>query len=228
MIKTVWFDLDDTLLDFRAAESTALRKAFQTLNIPCGDAVLQRYRTLNEQQWRLLEQGKLTMPQVLVRRFELLFEELGICRNTEETCEAYERCLAEGHSFIPGAPEVLEQLAFRYDLYLATNGTAQVQRSRLNSAGIRHWFQEIFISEEVGADKPSSAFFTRCFAAVSGFDPASAIMVGDSLTSDIRGGQNAGIHTCWFNFRRRPARPDILPDHTVYDLRELPALLERL
>ena len=124
--------------------------------------------------------------------------------------------------------ELLEALAPRYSLYLATNGAAAVQRRRLADAGILPYFQNIFISEEVGFHKPSPAFFHACFAAIPGFDPASALMVGDSLTSDIRGGRDAGLRTCWLDRLGRSRRPDLLPDYTVTALNQLPALLETL
>ncbi|MDY5805604.1 MAG: HAD-IA family hydrolase, partial [Oscillospiraceae bacterium] len=135
---------------------------------------------------------------------------------------------SQGHWFMDGAPELLEAIAPKYDLYLASNGASKVQHPRLDAAGIRKYFKGLFISEEMGADKPSKAFFDLCFAAIPDFDPATAVMVGDSLTSDIRGGRNAGIRTCWFNPRRQPPHPDIPADHTFYALSELPALLERL
>ena len=161
-------------------------------------------------------------------RFEILFRELGLVRDPAETCRRYEGHLAEGHIFLPGAPELLAALAPRYKLHLASNGASAVQRQRLESAGILPYFQNVFISEEMGADKPKPEFFHRCFAAIPGFDPAKALMVGDSLTSDIRGGRNAGIRTCWFNPKDKPVRPDIRPDYTVRALEELPPLLETL
>lgn len=228
MIRTILFDLDDTLLDFRRAEAESLKRTLPAFGVEPAPAVLERYHEINAAQWRLLEEGKLTQPQVLLRRYELLFEEQGIVCSPAEVCEAYERNLACGHWFIPGAEALLQALTPRYDLYLATNGTAAVQHSRLDSAGIRPYFKGIFISEEMGADKPSPEYFRRCFAAIPGFDPAAALMVGDSLTSDIRGGKAAGIRTCWFNPKGKPPRLDILPDHTIGALSELPALLETL
>ena len=228
MLKTIFFDLDDTLLDFTRAEREALSRAFRCFDIDPTPAVLDRYHVLNREQWELLEEGVLTREQVLTRRFDLLFEELGVCRSSRKVCDCYESFLAEGHWFVPGAPELLAELAPRYDLYLASNGAAAVQWSRLNSAGIGPYFKNIFISEELGADKPSPAFFAAAFAAIPDFDPASALMVGDSLTSDIRGGRNAGIRTCWFNQQGKPARPDITPDHTIRTLAELPDLLHTL
>lgn len=229
MVKTVFFDLDDTLLDFRRAEAESLRQTLPVFGIDPAPAVLDRYHEINIAQWQLLEQGKLTREQVLLRRYELLFAELG-AEHTDPAavCARYEENLAFGHWFIPGAEELLETLAPRYDLYLATNGTAAVQRSRLRLTGLTRYFKGIFISEEMGADKPSAEYFRRCFAAIPDFDPASAVMVGDSLTSDIRGGQNAGIRTCWFNPAGKPPRPDIRPDCIIQTLEELPALLETL
>ena len=228
MLKTIFFDLDDTLLDFSRAEAEALGRALRTFDIDPASAVLDRYHVINREQWELLEEGVLTRDQVLTRRFDLLFEELGVCRSSREVCDCYEGLLAEGHWFVPGAQELLAELAPRYGLYLASNGAAAVQRARLKSAGISPYFKNIFISEELGADKPSPAFFVAAFAAIPDFDPASALMVGDSLTSDIRGGRNAGIRTCWFNPQRKPARPDITPDDMITDLGQLPALLDTL
>lgn len=228
MVKTVFLDLDDTLLDFTRAEAVALRRALEEMNAPADDAVLARYHTINAAQWALLEEKKLTRDQVLVGRFDILFEELGLRRCARETCERYEKYLAEGHWFIPGAEALLEELFPRYELYLASNGTAAVQSRRLESAGIARYFRGIFVSEEMGADKPSPAFFERCFAAIPGFSKETALIVGDSLTSDIRGGINAGLRTCWFNPQGKPARPDILPDCEIRALAQLPPLLQTL
>ena len=196
MIEHIFLDLDDTLLDFTQAEAIALTKALTEMNAPAHQAVLDRYHVINQRQWELLEEGVLTRAEVLVSRFEILFRELGVVRDPAETCARYEGHLAEGHIFLPGAPELLETLAPRYQLHLASNGAAFVQRQRLESAGILPYFQNIFISEEMGADKPKPEFFHLCFAAIPDFDPEKALMVGDSLTSDIRGGRNAGIRTC--------------------------------
>ena len=228
MLEHIFLDLDDTLLDFTQAEAIALTKTLTEMDAPAQQAVLDRYHVINQRQWELLEEGVLTRAEVLVSRFEILFRELGLARDPEETCRRYEGHLAEGHIFLPGAPELLAALAPRYKLHLASNGAAAVQRQRLESAGILPYFQNVFISEEMGADKPRPEFFLQCFAAIPDFDPAKALMVGDSLTSDIRGGRNAGIHTCWFNPKEKPARPDLRPDHTIHALSELPLLLETL
>ena len=228
MLTHIFFDLDNTLLDFDRGEAHALSRAFRQFGIDPTPAVLARYHDINLRQWELLEEGKLTKDQVLTRRFDLLFAELGVSCDSQAVSDLYESFLAEEHDFIPGALELLEALSPRYSLHLATNGASAVQRRRLADAGILTYFQNIFISEEVGFHKPSHAFFLACFAAIPGFDHTSALMVGDSLTSDIRGGRNAGLRTCWFDHLGRPYRPDILPDYTVAALDQLPALLDTL
>ena len=218
----------DTILDFHRAERQGLSQTLRHFHVDPTDAVLDRYHVLNRRQWELLEEGKLTRPQVLVRRFQLLFDELGIRAAPQEVCQLYEEQLAQGHFFVPGAQELLEALHTRYELYLATNGTPEVQNSRIESAGIARYFQNIFISEQMGAYKPSPAFFHACFAAIPDFDAAEAMMVGDSLTSDIRGARNVGLRSCWYNPQYLPPRPDIPADYTIGALPELPPLLERL
>lgn len=228
VIKTVLFDLDDTLLDFHKAEAIALRKTLIALELEPSEATIARYSEINAAQWRLLEEGKLTREQVLTRRFSILFDELGVERSSAQAKKIYEHLLGIGHYFIPGAPEVLAALAPKYDLYLVSNGTATVQESRLESAGIEPYFKNIFISQAIGFDKPQKEFFDRCFAQIPNFVREEAIIVGDSLTSDMRGGCNAGIRTCWFNPHRKPRCAEIPVDYEIAALVELPALLEQI
>ncbi len=227
-MKFLFFDLDDTLLDFHKAEAWALRQALRHSGIEPNDAIVARYSAINQSQWELLEEQKLTREQVLIRRFQLLFQELGVDASCEETQHCYENMLAKGHDFMPGAPELLETLNGKYPLYLVSNGTAMVQDCRLRDSGIEKYFQGIFISERVGVDKPQKAFFDRSFATIPNFDPSQAMMIGDSLTSDIRGGNNAGIFTCWYNPKHKPRRADIHVDYEIAELMELPKLLETL
>ena len=224
-IRAIFLDLDDTILDFSRAEASALRRVLTEEGIPAGDAVLARYHDINAAQWILLEEGKITRPQVLTRRFSILFDELGVAGDPETVCKRYEEYLAGEIWFVPGAEALLEALAPRYDLYIASNGTAAVQHRRLAAAGIGKYIQKVFISQEMGADKPSPAFFDACFAVSPGLSRQEALMVGDSLTSDIRGGRNAGMAACWFNPQKKPGRRDILPDFEIHSLEELPRLL---
>ena len=225
MIHTVFLDLDETLLDFRRGERAALAAALTQLGIPPAPETLERYSTINAQQWQLLERGLLTREEILVRRFDLLFGELGVERSSAEARDLYEGLLRQQHDFLPGGRELLETLAPHYDLYIASNGTAAVQDQRIADAGIAAYCRDIFISQRLGAVKPQKEFFDACFARIPGFCPEEAIIIGDSLTSDIQGGLNAGLHTCWFNPHRRTAPPDIRPEYQVQALEEIPALL---
>lgn len=229
LIRTVFLDLDNTLLDFDRAEAAALGKALEEVGVPASAAVLARYHEINAQHWRMLEEGILTREQVLTRRFAVLFEEMGADGSAQETCDRYEGLLAhEPPRLLPGARKLLETLAPRYRLYLASNGTSMVQRTRLRRAGLEQYFQGIFLSEEIGVDKPGRAFFQACFDAIPDFSRQTALMVGDSLTSDIRGGQNAGIRTCWYHPGPGTAPPGWEPDYEIAALLELPPLLEQL
>ncbi len=229
MIKYVFMDIDDTLLDFGRAEAAAIKKTFERLGVPATLEVIARYSRINDEHWARLERRELTREQVLVQRFDTLFAELGIKNVPSELAQAsYEYLLGIGHYFVDGAPELLEALKGKYEMYIVSNGTASVQDSRLESAGIAPYFKGIFISERLGADKPSREFFDRAFSQIEGFERDKAVIVGDRLSSDILGGINAGIMTCWFNPGRLPARADIVPDCEIHALSELPELLEKL
>ena len=225
MYRTIFLDLDDTLLDFGAAERVAIAKAFRDLGLEPTPALLGRYSELNQAQWEAFERGEITRDTVLVRRFALLFAELGLFIDPQHAEDVYRGYLGVGHYFVEGAEEVLSYLAPKYDLYLASNGVAATQYSRLESAGIGHYFKDIFISEVTGSHKPDRAYFDYCFAHIPGFDPSEALMVGDSLTSDILGGFNAGIRTCWFNPGCKPLQGPVTPDHEIHALRELKDIL---
>ncbi len=229
MIKYVFLDIDDTLLDFGKAEAAAIKKTFERIGVPATPEVIARYSRINDEHWARLERRELTREQVLVQRFDALFEELDIKNVPSEMAQAsYEYLLGIGHYFVDGAPELLEALDGKYELYIVSNGTASVQDSRIESAGIARYFKGIFISERLGADKPSREFFERVFSRIEGFERDKAIIVGDRLSSDILGGINAGIKTCWFNPKALPQSGDIVPDHEIHALSELPELLKNL
>ncbi len=225
MYKFIFLDLDDTLLDFHKAESIAVSRALRESGVEPTQAVVQRYSQVNKLHWQRLERGELTRQEVLVQRFSYLFRELGLDADAESCQERYEEYLCIGHYFIDGALELLDYLHPKYRLYLASNGTARVQDARLESSGIGHYFSDIFISQRMGADKPSLDFFSRAFARIPDFDPAQAMIIGDSLTSDIRGGNNAGISTCWFNPKGTAPSVDVRIDHEIHSLSQLQDIL---
>lgn len=225
MTEFVFLDLDDTILDFHAAERIALAKTLSHFGVAPTAAVVERYHIINRQHWERLERGELTRAQVQEGRFRVLFAELGREADPVAITRNYEKNLGIGHYFLPGAQEAVQALSRHHRLFLASNGTASVQHSRLTSAGLYPYFEKVFISQEIGYNKPSKEFFQACFAQIPHFRRESAIMVGDSLTSDILGGVNAGIKTCWCNPEHLPGRADIRPDYEIASLSQLEAIL---
>ena len=195
----------------------------------CTDEMLAEYSKINRKYWQKLERGEITREEVLVNRFGMLFEELGIPVDKTAVARNYERLLGIGHYYLPGAEETVKQVLFgKYRLFLASNGTASVQKGRLTSADLYPYFEQAFVSQEIGFNKPAKAYFDACFARIPGFDKEKCLMVGDSLSSDILGGINAGIKTCWVNPAGKAAPEHIKPDYEIKSLAELPALLEAL
>ena len=228
MYEILFLDLDDTILDFHKAERIAIGKTIRDFGVEPTEELLHRYHVINKWHWEQLELGKLTRAEVLENRFGVLFEELGLEVDKTACARAYEKNLSIGHYFLPGAEEAVDALSKKYRLFLASNGTASVQKGRMTSANLYRFFEKVFVSQEIGYNKPSKAYFDACFAQIPGFDPQKAIIVGDSLTSDILGGINAGIATCWVNPNHLPGRPDIKPDYEIEALHQLPGLLEAL
>ena len=228
MMEFLFLDLDDTILDFHKAERIALSKTLRDFGLEPTDAVLTRYHIINRRHWEALERGEMTRDQVQEGRFRVLFAELGRAVDAVAVTRAYESNLGIGHYFLPGAREAVERLHEKYRLFLASNGTASVQHSRLTSAGLYPYFEKVFVSQEIGFNKPSREYFDTCFAQIPAFDPEKAIMVGDSLTSDILGGIRAGIKTCWVNPGHLEARADIPADYEIEALSQLESLLQTL
>ena len=228
MIDTLLLDLDDTILDFKRAERIALEKTLLAVGIQPTEAVCTLYSRINQEHWEMLERGELTRQQVLVGRYRVLLERLDIPGDVQNCARIYERNLGQGHYFLPGAYEAVESLSKHYRLYLVSNGTATVQHSRLESAGIGGFFRNIFISQDIGINKPDKGFFDACFAEIENFDPKRTMIVGDSLTSDILGGKNAGICTCWVNPEHKECKPQLQPDYQIESITQLKALLETL
>lgn len=227
MFEILFLDLDDTILDFKKAEYIAIGRTFEAMGLQPTEQIRHRYHEINQAHWKMLEKGELTRDQVLVQRFERLFEEFGIEVDGVKVARTYEKYLGQGHWFLPGAEEAVVELSKKYRLFLASNGTASVQKGRMTSANLYRWFEQVFVSQEIGFNKPSKAYFEGCFSRISNFDREKCLMVGDSLSSDILGGINAGIKTCWVN----PSHGDsgeIQPDYEIEALAQLPELLETL
>lgn len=228
MIKNVFLDVDDTILDFHAAERVALTKTLKHFGYDHGEDILNAYSEINLKYWEKLERGEITRDEVMTGRFNETFRKFGYPENGYEAQLLYENLLCIGHWFMPGAVELLDTLKGRYDLYLVSNGSSVIQSSRLKSAGIIPYFRGIFVSEEIGAEKPSKEFFNRAVKGIEGYRAEESVIIGDSLTSDIMGGINAGMKTIWYNFNGKSLRNGIVPDYTVERLDEIPNLIETI
>jgi 2-haloacid dehalogenase len=228
MIRNVLFDLDDTLFDFHKAEKIALTKTLVHFGIDPTEETLALYSTINAAHWKRLELGEISREEVKVGRYRELFETIGVECDPVKATAYYESMLAIGHYFMPGAPELLEELYRKYRLYIVSNGTAKVQEGRIGSSGIAKYMDGIFISQILGANKPDKQFFDICFAEIPDFSLSETVIIGDSLSSDIKGGINAGITTVWFNPKGIENDNDIKPDYTIKELSEVPGLLSQI
>ena len=224
----VLFDLDQTLFDFRLSESEALSKTLIKFGITPSSEMIDYYSRVNDSQWKLLEKGLLTREEVLVRRFEIFFEGIGVKADPLAVRYEYERNLSKSVIYIEGAKDLFEVLKDIYRLFIVSNGTAKVQNSRIGISGIDKYFEKIFISENIGYNKPDKRFFDKCFEEIPLIDKENTVIVGDSLSSDILGGKNAGIKTVWYN--PSSAIPDgtITSDYEITSLDMLPIVLEMI
>ena len=228
MIRNVLFDLDDTLFDFHKAEKIALTKTLVHFGIDPTEETLALYSTINAAHWKRLELGAISREEVKVGRYREPFKSIGVECDPVKATAYYESMLAIGHYFMPGAPELLEELYRKYRLYIVSNGTAKVQEGRIGSSGIAKYMDGIFISQILGANKPDKQFFDICFAEIPDFSLSETVIIGDSLSSDIKGGINAGITTVWFNPKGIENDSDIKPDYTIKELSEVPGLLSQI
>lgn len=229
MIKFVLLDLDDTVLDFGYSEEIALRRLILENGVEPTEEMVSRYSEINASYWKRLETGELTRTQVQEGRFAEFFAEYGIQADAAYANVHYKDMIAGICRYIDGAEALLADLrAQGYRIYIVSNGSVNVQRGRMKLAGLEDFFDGVFLSEQIGAEKPSMEFFDHCFARIPDFQREQSIIIGDSLTSDIKGGLNAQITTCWFNPKGKTNPGDIRPHFEIQTLSQLIPLLKTL
>jgi 2-haloacid dehalogenase len=229
MIETILWDVDGTLLDFNAAEMTAIRTLFADFGLgECTDAMLARYHGINIDFWQRLEKKELSKKQVLTGRFEQFFSEYGIDTGVvPEFNERYQVTLGDTIVFCDDSLNIVRALKGKVKQYAVSNGTVVAQTKKLDRSKLGEQMDGIFLSERLGVEKPDRAFFDRVFSEIRVYDRSTVMIVGDSLTRDSRGGMNAGIKTCWYNPAGKPAPDEYRVDHVISDLHELAGLLEK-
>ncbi len=197
----IWllFDADDTLFDYPLAEGKALRSTFEHFGQVYRSEYLRIYQIFNRQVWAEFERGETSAAELRLKRFGLLFSEIDLPLDPPDFSQRYLENLAQASDLFPEAADVMKALSGRYHIALVTNGLKEVQRSRLERSAIRPYVEKIFISEEMGAAKPTASFFEAVFKEIGNPPKTEVLIIGDSLTSDIKGGIDYGIDTCWFN-----------------------------
>ncbi|MEK4231038.1 YjjG family noncanonical pyrimidine nucleotidase [Solibacillus sp. FSL H8-0538] len=220
------FDLDDTLLDFGAAEHIALPKLFESQGFPLTPEVEARYKEINSGLWHALEEGTVTREELMATRFAKTFREFGIEVNGKELDAQYRRFLAESKVFVEGAFEIIQRLSKHYDLYITSNGISETQNARIQYTGLAPYFKQIFVSEDTGYQKPMKPFFDYVFERISNFDASKTLIIGDSISADIVGGAGAGIDTCWLNPSGKQNTTAVTPTYEIKCLAELQSILQ--
>lgn len=222
---TLLFDLDDTLLDFKAAEDQALQKLFAHLNMTLTPEIEKYYKTMNHKLWADYEQGKLSRQEVTNGRFQKLFATLGKDVDGPALDQNYRHYLTQGHQLLGNSRRIIADLANKADLYVVTNGVSETQYKRLEDAKLLPYFKDIFVSEDTGYQKPMPEYFDYVARRIPHFVAQKALVIGDSLTSDIKGANNAGLDSVWLNPEAKQLLPDVQPTYEVKVLDQLYPIL---
>ena len=221
--KAILWDVDGTLLDFSAAEKAAIQKLFAEFELgPCSDEMVARYSAISSGYWKRLERGEITKAEVLVGRFRDFFSELGIDPALAEPFNArYQVSLGDTVAYRDDSLNIVRSLRGRVKQYVVSNGTVIAQTKKLERSHLDEWMDGVFLSEQLGAEKPSPLFFEQVFAALPDLARENMMIVGDSLTSDMAGGLAAGIPTCWYNPKGQPRPTDMAIDYEIQDLHQI-------
>lgn len=229
MIKVILWDVDGTLLDFHAAERAAIRSLFQRFALgECTDEMLQRYAKINRSYWERLERGELSRAEVLIGRFREFFEKEGLDVSVADAFnQAYQLSLGDTIVYCDNCMDIICSLSGKVKQYVVSNGTIVAQEKKLRLSGIGEKMDGIFLSEQLGVEKPNKAFFDHVFEEIGEYEKDQVLIVGDSLTSDIRGGNNAGIKTCWYNPGHAENHENVCVDYEIENLQEVFTILQK-
>lgn len=218
---TILLDVDGTLLDFSQAESEGIRAVLAYRGFRPEPELMELYHNINESFWAAFERGEITKERLVTERFRVFFGQLGRETDGREEEDFYRQQLNQSAVLIPGAVELCEYLKDRYDLYVVTNGTSDTQYKRLKRSGLDKYMLDVFVSEDAGSQKPQKEYFDYCFSRIREKDPGKMLLIGDSLHSDIKGGNLAGISTCWYNPEGKEPADGIQADYEIRSLEEI-------
>lgn len=227
-MKVLLWDIDGTLLNFEMTEKYAIRKCFEIFGLgECTDEMLARYSVINRGFWERLERGEVTREQVYAGRFEEFFASEGIAFNKgREFNEEYQVRLGDKVFFNDNGYELVKGLKAHVKQYAVTNGSLVAQERKLKLSGLLELFDGVFISEVLGVDKPNQEFFDKVWEQIGTYEPDEVAIIGDSLTSDIKGGNNAGILCWWYNPAGKKNEKGLRVDREIRDLQEIAELIK--
>lgn len=224
--KVILFDADETLFDFKKAEREAFKNTMLELKIDYDESYhFTAYKEINTAIWKELEEGLITQAKLKTERFRRFIEKLNLNFNENDFSDIYMKHLANGSFLFDGAIELIEDLSSKYILSIVTNGLTSVQEGRLKKSVIAKYFKDIVISESIGISKPNPEIFVHAINNLGTFNKDEILMIGDSLSSDIKGGINYNIDTCWYNPNKLENNTDLKPTYEVCNYKELRDLL---
>lgn len=221
----ILFDADGTLFDFQLSERISFEKTMNAFGLPFSEKHYRDYHAINNGLWKDFEIGLISKPKLLLERYRLYTEKYHLQADIAKLNSFYFRALSGCSFLIKGAADICRYLSYNKNLYIVTNGETTVQKSRFESSEIRHYFKDIFVSEAAGYPKPHIEYFRYVFSRIENFDKSRALIIGDSLSSDILGGNNAGIDTCWYNPDNLTNNTDAVCSYVIHSLSELSAIL---
>lgn len=226
--EVIIFDADETLFDFKKSEREAFKNAMLEIDIPYDEEYhLNIYQSINTAIWKEFEEGLITQEKLKIERFRRLSSKLNIEFDAAQFAQSYMKHLANGSFLLEDSEAVVKTLYPDYILSIVTNGLTSVQEKRIRKSVIAKYFKDIVISEEIGVSKPNPAIFEHTLKNINYTDKSKILMIGDSLTSDIQGGINFEIDTCWYNPNNLVNETGIKPTYEISNLNDLPDLLAR-
>lgn len=224
--RNLLFDIDMTILNYQATEDASLNALFKEFGIVVSPALKQKYKEYNLGRWKQYERGEISWQVLNDHMFDLfLAKYCGVYLDGPMVTQHYLDYVCQGKQTMPGAIAMLEKLSPRYSLYAVTNGQTRVQWSRIRNAHVAQYFSGVYISEAVGAQKPDRAIFQYVFDHNSGVRADNSLMIGDSLSSDIQGGENAQIDTLWLDWNGKDNPGNHHPTYVSHDLSQITKLL---
>ena len=222
---TLLFDADDTLLDFGKSEKEAVRDCLIARGFDSSNGIIARYSEINQLHWKMLERGEISRERLYVERFAAFCREMCFDCDAQKFSDDYLTALSTKSYLIDGALEMCEKLSRHFRMYVVTNGNAGVQHGRFDPSPVAKYFKRSFISEEMGFAKPRVEFFDKVFAEIPDFSRENTLIIGDSLTSDIQGGINAGLDTCWYNPKHADVPEGMNITYIAYNYDDMISLL---